>query len=74
MPSATWSNGKRAVSGTWDYYWAGDYFSITLASKDRVTGEQRSFRVYGDSPEWGKWKLDRALSQSPDPSSSIGDR
>jgi len=56
---ATWKNGKRKVSGSWEYNWASDTFTISLDSFDRVTGRQRCFTVHGDEPEWGNWKLER---------------
>lgn len=61
---ATWENGKRTVTGTWDYNWAGDFFNISLNSRDRVTGSARQFRVWGDAPEWGNWKLVRRAASA----------
>lgn len=58
MREAQWTNGKRTVSGRWSYYWAGDFFTVELDQRDRTTGERtKTFRVYGDSPEWGKFRL-----------------
>jgi len=54
---AVWINGKKEISGAWNYNWASDSFTISLNSKDRITGEDRTFIVKGDSPEWGNWKL-----------------
>ena len=53
---ATWKNGKKKVKGSWYYNWAGDFFVITLDSRDPITGQPRQFLVYGESPEWGNWK------------------
>lgn len=55
----TWANGKRTVTGHWSYSWASDRFYITLDTKDRITGTNKQVVTYGDSPEWGKWKLVR---------------
>jgi hypothetical protein len=55
---ATWVNGKKTVTGEWEYYWPGDKFFIWLNSTDRVTGNQRTITVVGgEHPEWGNWKL-----------------
>lgn len=60
MAEAQWTNGKRTVSGRWFYYRPGDFFSVELDQRDRTTGERtKIFRVYGDSPEWGKFRLVR---------------
>lgn len=56
MTAATWINGKRRVSGSWIYNWAGDKFVIILNSRDRVTGEPRRIIVHGETPEWGNWR------------------
>jgi hypothetical protein len=30
---------------------------VTLFERDRTTGaREKTFRVYGDTPEWGNWK------------------
>lgn len=57
MKQAIWTNGKRSLKGTYSYNWASDYFLIELESRDRITGRLRVFRVRGDKPEWGNWKL-----------------
>ena len=54
----TWKNGKRKVTGTWEYNWASDSFTIRLDSIDRITGKRKTIVVTGDKPEWGNWKLD----------------
>jgi hypothetical protein len=54
-----WTNGKETETGRWVYNWAADNFTISLDSRDPITGRPRTFIVYGDSPEWGKWKLVR---------------
>ena len=56
MRKATWINGKKTVTGYWSYNWNADYFFILLDKKDPITGRQREFKVYGEVPEWGKWK------------------
>jgi hypothetical protein len=55
----TWRNGKQVVHGWWAYQWAADKFTIELDGKDEITGAARRITAYGDSPEWGNWKLDR---------------
>lgn len=55
MNKTVWSNGKREVTGTWQYNWASDSFTIFLDEKDETTGQEKVFKVYGDSPEWGNW-------------------
>jgi len=57
MKAATWVNGKRKITGRWEYFWAADRFVIELDSKDRITGEPRQIEVAGDRPEWGNWRL-----------------
>jgi hypothetical protein len=54
---ASWTNGKKELTGSWRYNWSADSFTISLDSRDRITGEYRSFIVNGDKPEWGNWKL-----------------
>lgn len=53
---ATWSNGKRTLTGRWRYEWARDRFIIHLDSIDKITGQHRQVVTYNDTPEWGKWK------------------
>lgn len=61
---ATWSHPKRKtkLAGTWEYDWAGGFFIIWLDSIDPITGDQRRVITYNDHPEWGHWKLGKALS------------
>jgi len=57
MREATWTNGKSTVKGYWDYHWASDCFVVTIFKRNSLTGaSEQTFRVYGDTPEWGKWK------------------
>ncbi len=53
---ATWTNGKEQITGSWEYYWPGDFFWVRLDKEDPITGSERVFKVYGEKPEWGKWK------------------
>lgn len=53
---AIWVNGKKKVSGHWNYLWSADKFIIQLDSIDRTTKRPRVFTVTGDTPEWGNWK------------------
>jgi hypothetical protein len=58
MKKATWVNGKRTVTGEWEYYWPGDKFFIRLDTKDRITGDYKRITVVGgEHPEWGNWKI-----------------
>ena len=59
MNPGTWINGAQKVTGWWNYNWGADKFTIILDRKDRLTGSPRQFIVYGDTPEWGNWKLQR---------------
>lgn len=69
MHRATWTNGKRSITGWWIYQWAAQRFYIELDSRDRITGQPRSFVTDNDTPEWGRWKLVRpaaTISLGPD--------
>lgn len=57
MKTATWKNGSRYLRGRWLYNPAANRFVIRLDKPDRVSGEQRTIYAYGDTPEWGNWKL-----------------
>ena len=59
MGKAAWTNGKRRVTGYWQYHWASDRFVITLDTRDRITGRPKVVIASGDAPEWGNWKLER---------------
>lgn len=57
---AQWTNGKKTISGRWHYFRPGDFFIIELDQSDRTTGQKtKTFRVYGEFPEWGNFKLVR---------------
>lgn len=56
---ATWTNGKREITGRHSYYRPSDRFDIVLDSVDPITGRQRELSVHGDTPEWGRWELKR---------------
>lgn len=59
---ATWTNGKKTLTGSYEYFWHSDSFVIRLDSTDRITGRKRVVHVYGDDlPEWGNWKLVREV-------------
>src|SRR5690348_16977929 len=57
--AAEWTNGKRRLSGRWEYVWHTDRFHIVLDRKDRITGFRRELLVAAEHPEWGRWKLVR---------------
>lgn len=54
---ATWTNGRKTVSGRWVYIWHRQRFVIELSSG-------RQFEVDGDSPKWGSWKLERSVNDN----------
>lgn len=54
----TWVNGKKKVTGYWQYNRNADRFYIELDQIDSITGEHKNLTVYGDTPEWGNWKLE----------------
>lgn len=60
--AGVWTNGKRQVTGRWEWFWSAQRFVIWLDGTDRTTGGQRRIEVAGDHPEWGNWKLVRAAS------------
>lgn len=43
---------RRKQPGTWAYNKAGGFFTITLESRDPVTGMPRMFSVYDDTPDF----------------------
>lgn len=58
MRTAAWFNGKTYLYGWFEYHWRSDNFTVVLDSIDDVTGQRRTIRgLYGDSPEWGNWKM-----------------
>ena len=58
MRKAKWRNGRRVVSGWWEYVWQSDRFLIILNVNDRTTGAvQKRLTTDGDTPEWGNFKL-----------------
>lgn len=64
MDKATWTNGKRRVTGYWEYHRHSDRFLIILDSRDRLTGRQRRMEIATERPEWGNWKLVRDEPQT----------
>lgn len=56
---ATWKNGKQIITGSWKYAESSECFCIILDTKDRITGENKSFITYNDKPEWGNWKISK---------------
>ena len=50
---ATWTRRDKRIQGSWMYNWAGDFFIVEYGR------QKRRIRVYGDTPEWGGWKLER---------------
>jgi len=58
MHKARWTNGKRTVSGWWEYIWQSDRFFIIIDQRDRTTGaSQKTLTTHNDTPEWGNFKL-----------------
>lgn len=54
---ATWTNGRRRVTGKWCWVWHLQEFQIRLDARDPITGQIREFSVKGDEPEWGRYRL-----------------
>jgi hypothetical protein len=59
MNRGIWKNGKKKLTGYWEYYWPGGYFIIELDEPDPITNQIRNFRSNEETPEWGKWRLVR---------------
>lgn len=59
MKAAIWTNGKKTVSGFWEYYPPSDIFIIKLNTRERISGLPIKFTTSNDTPEWGKWELKR---------------
>jgi hypothetical protein len=59
MKEAVWTNGKRRVTGRWEYLWQSDRFRIELDQRDSTTGQPKRFTVTGESPEWGNWRREQ---------------
>ena len=60
MREATWKKGKRTIKGWYSYNYAANSFNITVRVRDTLTGDsERDLIVYGDTPEWNGWKLQR---------------
>jgi hypothetical protein len=60
MRRATWQNGRRTMTGQWEYIWHADRFRIVLDQIDRVTGQNKVIVTAGsqrEKPEWGNWAL-----------------
>jgi predicted alpha-1,6-mannanase (GH76 family) len=70
MRTAKWRNGKREITGRWEYLWAAQRFVIVLDATDRTTGQQKRFVVSGDTPEWGNWRL---VKEEKNAAASSGD-
>ena len=56
MKPASWSNGRRVVTGSYLYHWASGRFWIAL-DKSSPKSLRKGFWVHGDSPDFGRWKL-----------------
>jgi len=56
--NAIWTDGKRFITGSWNYIWHRDCFAISIDK--RVSGlniRNLDFSCSGETPEFGKWKL-----------------
>ena len=69
MRPAIWVNGTKTVSGYWAFNWSANRFVIQIDHAKH----KRVFHVYGDSPEWGNWKM-RAQKPALKPLYNIEDR
>jgi hypothetical protein len=54
---ATWVRKDKRIHGSWTYNWAGDFFIVEYGR------QERRIRVFGDTPEWDGWKLERKRNQ-----------
>lgn len=63
---AVWKNGRKKLTGRWYYCWAGDYFVVRLDPECSIRHKflNSEFRVYDESPEFGRWKLVRDQAPS----------
>jgi hypothetical protein len=55
MKTGMWTNGKRTITGVWNYHWPSDRFIVELKAGRRKV-------IAGEHPEWGNWKLVRQES------------
>lgn len=63
---ATWKHETtgKVVTGSWNYWWAGDYFVVQLDGNDDLGMRRQQFHVHNDGPEWGLWRLVRAKTNA----------
>lgn len=57
---AVWTNGKRKITGCWEYSGILDKYDIWLEATDPATGERLHHIVEGSSetgPEWNGGKI-----------------
>lgn len=65
MPTeASWTDGKKTITGRWLYIWSRDRFVIWLDGKDDLGMRRREFETCNDSPEFGKFKLVKAEKET----------
>lgn len=63
---AVWSNGKRKVTGCWEYSGILDKYDIWL---DSTIGDRTHHIVDGASPngpEWKGWKIVKSIQKTID--------
>ena len=63
---AVWKKrGKPDLHGSYEYCWAGGFFTLWLDSTDPVTGRQRVFRTYDDDVSFNGYKLVKERATAP---------
>lgn len=61
MGMAHWTNGRKTVTGRWEWHWAAQRFVIDFDIPVSAHGERKRHWVTADeAPEIGRWKLARA--------------
>lgn len=54
---ATWTKGKKTITGRYQWSWAYQVFYVSLDKKCSITGRMIDLTVSGESPEFNGWKL-----------------
>lgn len=54
---AEWTNGERTVGGVWRWSYNQQRFFIQLDGTDDLGLRRKTLEVFGDEPNFGKFKL-----------------
>lgn len=59
MRRAAWTNGKRTITGHYEWIWSAQRFRIELDKGARVSAGRVIVTAgsQDDKPEWGQWRL-----------------